>query len=335
MQRLSFLMLSMVLSLEAQPPRALTAADYARAEKFLGYNTTPLALHSGIRATWLTDDRFWYRNVVADGAEFILFDVIRGTRQPAFDHAKLAAALSQASRAEYTAYKLPFTDFELADGGQTILFNVTARRWTCNLSENRCTGDNSEGRGSGRRGGGRGRGRNEVLSPDKKRAAFIRDFNLWVRDVASGKETQLTTDGVKDFGYATDNAGWAKSDRPIVLWSPDSKKIATFQQDQRGVGEMYLVETRVGHPILQAWKYPLPGDEVVTTIQRVIVDLDGPRVIRLQAPADQHRSTLCDNIACRGGEWSDVQWSPDSVHFAFVSTSRSALDDTDWRQVPD
>ena len=110
------------------------------------------------------------------------------------------------------------------------------------------------------RGGPGAGGRYQEMSPDGKRAAFIRDWNLWVRDVATGQETQLTTDGVKDFGYATDNAGWARSDRPILLWSPDSKKIATFQQDQRGVGEMYLVDTIVGHPKLQAWKYPLPGD---------------------------------------------------------------------------
>ena len=71
------------------------------------------------------------------------------------------------------------------------------------------------------------------MSPDGKRAVFIKDWNLWMRDVATSKETQLTKDGVKDFGYATDNAGWAQSDRPIVVWSPDSKKIATFQQDQR------------------------------------------------------------------------------------------------------
>ncbi len=151
---------------------------------------------------------------------------------------------------------------------------------------------------------------------------FIRDYNLWVRDVATGNETQLTTDGVKDFGYATDNAGWTHSDRPIVLWSPDSKKIATYQQDQRGVGEMYLVHTQVGHPTLEEWKYPLPGDRVVTMIQRVVIDLDGPRVIRFQMPPDQHRSTLCDDVACKPGEWSDVQWSPDSTHVAFVSTSR-------------
>src|SRR5579872_5025089 len=164
--------------------------------------------------------------------------------------------------------------------------------------------------------------RNEAPSPDKKRIAFIRDYNLWVKDVATGKEIQLTTDGVKDFGYATDNAGWSTSIRPIVLWSPDSKKIATYQQDQRGVGEMYLVSTKVGHPELRAWKYPLPGDEVVTTIQRVIIDVLDPHVVRLRLPPDQHRSSLCDDVACRGGEWSDVQWSPDNSQLAFVSTSR-------------
>ncbi len=100
-----------------------------------------------------------------------------------------------------------------------------------------------------------------VHSPDGTRSVFIRDWNLWVRDTATGKETALTTDGVKDFGYATDNAGWTRSDRPIVVWSPDSTQVATYQQDQRNVGEMYLVRTRVGHPELQAWKYPLPGDD--------------------------------------------------------------------------
>jgi len=63
-------------------------------------------------------------------------------------------------------------------------------------------------------------------------------YNLWVRNLESGKETQLTTDGVKDFGYATNNAGWTKRDSPVLMWSPNSDKIATFQHDGRGVGEM-------------------------------------------------------------------------------------------------
>ena len=45
------------------------------------------------------------------------------------------------------------------------------------------------------------------MSPDGSKALFICDWNLWVHDVATGQERQLTTDGVKDFGYATSNAG--------------------------------------------------------------------------------------------------------------------------------
>jgi hypothetical protein len=150
---------------------------------------------------------------------------------------------------------------------------------------------------------------------------------------SSGKETQLTTDGVKDFSYALDNAGWEKSDRPILLWSPDSRKIASFQQDQRNVGDMYLVETKVGHPTLQSWKYPLPGDDSIATIQRVVIDVETQKVVRLQMPPDPHRSTLCDDVACgspfeEAGNWTDVEWSPDSAQLFFVSTSRDHKQET-------
>src|SRR5450759_5340653 len=297
-----------------------TTADYARAEKLMGYNTTPLVVRSGVRPNWLPDERFWYRITTANGAEFVLVDPVKGTRVPAFDHVKLAASLSAATGNTYTADNLPFQEIEFSADGQSVSV-LAGGRWKCDVEGSKCSAE--EGAAPAGRGGRGGRGgAPEVLSPDKKHAAFIRDSNLWVRDAATNKETAVTTDGVKDFGYATDNAGWTASDRPILLWSPDSKRIATFQQDQRGVGEMYLVETKVGHPTLKSWKYPLPGDEVVTTIQRVTIDLDGPRVVRLKLPPDQHRSTLCDHVACRGAEWADVQWSADAAHVAFVSTSR-------------
>jgi dipeptidyl aminopeptidase/acylaminoacyl peptidase len=56
-------------------------------------------------------------------------------------------------------------------------------------------------------------------------------------------------------------------------------------------------------------------------IHRVIIEVETPRVIRLQMPPDAHRSTLCDHIVCRG-EFVDVEWYPDASQLAFVSSSR-------------
>ena len=310
-----------------QARRALTAADYARAERFLRDNVTPLVLKAGVRPNWLPGDRFWYRNAVEkEGSEFVLIDPGRGKREPAFNQAAVAAALSAATTKTYDALHLPFTTFELSADGKMISFRAEGQSWSCDrqgraLRQLKSAEANLPERwesGEPRLGGAE----HPEASPDGRWAAFIRDDNLWVREVATGKETQLTTDGQKDFGYATDNAGWIRSGRPVVLWSPDSKKIATFQQDQRGVGEMYLVETKLGHPVLQAWKYPLPGDQAVTMIQRVIIHLDGPRTVRLKMPPDQHRSTFTDDIKLPSGTLGDAEWSPDSGRLAFVSSSR-------------
>ena len=96
----------------------------------------------------------------------------------------------------------------------------------------------------------------EMVSPNGKKVAYIKDWNLWMRNLETGEETQLTRDGIENYGYATDNAGWKQSDKAILLWSPDSKKIATYRQDQRHTSDMYLVTTNIGAPELQTVEIP-------------------------------------------------------------------------------
>ncbi|MCR8558090.1 S9 family peptidase [Mucilaginibacter sp. BJC16-A38] len=218
---------------------------------------------------------------------------------------------------------LPFQSITFSADGKSIVFEADGKQWSADLSNYKVAEDTSpagaRARG-GRRGGGRG-GNIYNLSPDGKKEAFIRDWNLWVRDVDTKKETQLTTDGVKDYGYATDNAGWKHSDAAILIWSSNSKKIATFKQDQRNVSDMYLVTTNVGKPTLKAWKYPLPGDKDVAMIQRVIIDVDNPKVVVTKVAPDPHRATLSDDISS-SGTLDDVYFSSDNTKVAFVSTSR-------------
>jgi dipeptidyl-peptidase-4 len=330
--------------------RQLTTEDYARAEKFMNYNVNPLVLHTVDHVNFMEDGRFWYRDRGADGAVFEMVDPVQGTKSAAFDQEKLAAALSAATAGKRTfdARALAISDIAFEEEGSVAVVNIDGDTMRCELKDaEKCELVTvpikdavaarlfSEAHGVAR----------ADISPDGKKIAFIRDYNLWVRDMTTGKETQLTKDGVKDFGYATDNAGWQQSDSAVLLWSPDSKKIATFQQDQRKDGEMYLVPVTNGHPVLKAWKYPLVGDANVTMIERVIIDVDKRKVIRLKMPPDQHRSTLCDDVSCEttrnwngtGSEptkrWADVQWSADGKHLAFVSTSRDHKQE--WLRVAD
>ncbi len=310
--------------------RVLTAKDYEKAEQFMSYNTEPLVDRGSVRPNWLPGERFWYRVLTAKGSEFILVNPAKKTRDAAFNQQKLAVSLSAAAGKKYEAEMLPFQNFSFSPDNKSIIFMADGRQWKCDLQTYACTPDNTAVTARAEGGGGRRQFRggfgNNVLSPDGKRAAFIKENNLWVRDVQTNQQTQLTTDGVKDFGYATDNAGWKSSSRAILQWSPDSKKIATFKQDQRNVSDMYLVTTNVGKPTLKAWKYPLPGDKEIITIQRVIINVDQPKVINLQVPADPHRATLSDDISS-SGTLDDVNWNEDASQLAFVSTSRDHKDE--------
>jgi dipeptidyl aminopeptidase/acylaminoacyl peptidase len=312
---------SWTVGVRAQQGGTLTDNDYAHAETLLGYGTGSLIDHDFGRPNWISGDRFWYRVLTAQGSDFILVNPAKGTRAPAFDQAKLAAGLSAATGQTVDANHLPFGTFTYSDDGKSVSFKSAGKSWICDLQTYTIKADETKAGMSMER-----RGALEEVSPDGKKAAYIKDYNLWVRDIATGNETQLTTDGVKDFGYATDNAGWKHSDRAILAWSPDSRKIATFQQDQRNVGDMYLVTTNVGHSELRAWKYPLPGDKEIAMIQRVIINVDTPKVIRLQIPPDAHRGTLSDDISSGGG-FDDVDWSGDGMQLAFVSTSRDHKDE--------
>ncbi|MFT5142587.1 MAG: dipeptidyl-peptidase-4 [Rhodothermales bacterium] len=324
MSRLFFL-LAVFLVLPASAQRStVTAEDYARAELRLSNYSSPLVFRASVRPNWLSGDRFWYVNSTPEGQEFVIVNPADGSRRRAFDHARLASAISAVADTSYSALALPFTSFEYGDSENTITFTARPNSFTCDIQRYRCTAERVGGRPAPAAFGRFRGGPNPAISPDGSQEAFIRDLNLWVRDTESKEEKQLTWDGIEDFGYATNNAGWTRNDRPVLTWSPDSKTIATFQHDGRGVGMMYMFNNVPGHPELQAWKYPLPGDSLIFRIERVIIDVDEAKVVRLQMPPDMHRSSTSDHIAGSGvgGNFLDVQWSADSQALAFLSNSR-------------
>ena len=112
-----------------------TRADYERAQN-LAKLTSGKLFKSSVRPRWFANNsRFWYRNDLRDGArEFVLVDAEKGTRQPAFDHERLAAALSKATAKETKATHLPIRGLEFAEDGKSVVLHLEGgKSWRCDL----------------------------------------------------------------------------------------------------------------------------------------------------------------------------------------------------------
>jgi hypothetical protein len=72
----------------AEPPRALQAQDYGRAEQFMPYKTAPLVWNTAANVSWLPSGKLWYLTVTSHGNDFVLIDPVRRTRQPLFDQSR-------------------------------------------------------------------------------------------------------------------------------------------------------------------------------------------------------------------------------------------------------
>ena len=300
------------------PARQLSDQDYARAERFLPWNAETLVFGLRVEPHWLDDGRFWYRRQAATGREFVLVDPATGAehaREPAFDHVRLAAALSRASGTPYVGTDLPFEDFAYVDPS-TIRFAVAGVGWRCDLALGTCATE-PDVRAEG------------TPSPDGRWAAFAGDHNLRLRSTATGEVRSLTDDGEPGHDYATpipsplEAAGIASSGgppAPPVIWSPDSRSLVTFRIDRRSAGQFHLVQSTPLNgslrPVLHSYAYPLPGDADVPIAEFLIFDAETGRRISVPdvpAPLLYYGSPLRP-------EW--VWWSDDGRQVYVVSRGR-------------
>lgn len=95
-----------------------TLADYQRA-KDSHSKARGLVVNALGPVNWIDEsDHFWYWRSVKGGFEFILVDAANSSGNPTFDHARLAATISSASRSRYTALALPFAPPQDGPGGR-------------------------------------------------------------------------------------------------------------------------------------------------------------------------------------------------------------------------
>lgn len=281
----------------AAAPTALTAADYARA-RGLQARYTGRARGVADTPTWLPSGTFWYRVSVDGGHRFVLLDPASRQKRPAFDEARVAAALGRAAGASYTAITLPFSSFTFSNDAREIRFTADETEWTCTLTEDVCTRVETTPRQRDEP--------SSVTSPDEKKIAFIRDHNIHVRDAnetdAAGEA--VTTRGTADYPYAASG----------IIWSPDSTRIAASRVVKRGDRRMVRYVDSSPDDQLQPKTferfYAKPGD-ALDEQERVLIDV----AARRETPVDAALFPNPYNL-------TRMAWRDDSRAFTFEYNQR-------------
>ena len=300
-----------------------TAADYARAE---GYRerTAGLIIDDADLPVWLAKgDRFWYRKSVEGGHAFVMVDAATRSKRPAFDHDRLAAALSRAMHDTITGVTLPFRGFSLLDGDSAIEFAVgggpgggrpvvTRERWRCTITDYVCdraavvrdTSWRAQRNWGGGLFGDRGEAPNRPQrSPDGKWEVFIRNYNVFLRRAGEDEGVMLSTDGSEGDAY----------DAASISWSPDSRHIAAYRVRPGYQREVHYIESSPEdqlQPKQSTLLYNKPGD-VLDVERPVLFDVEARKQIAVD-------STLFPNAYSMTG----LVWRKDGRSFTFEYNQR-------------
>ncbi|WP_294391674.1 S9 family peptidase [uncultured Sphingomonas sp.] len=253
--------LVLALALSCAPPllaAAPTAADFQRS---IGLRDRWQYLTRDIAwpVQWTPDGRgFTYRKTVAGGFAFETIDAATLAKAPAFDPARLAAGLSSIRQQPVDPLRLPFADFDYADGGKAIRFEMDGKGWSCGLADYACTERKSSARP---RGFGVVRDlslpadNHSRRSPDGRWEAYVEDHNLVLRKPGGTQVVRLSTDGSEGDFY----------DPETLSWSPDSRRIMIYRV-RPGFARRVLRIEAAPHdrlqPAVRSQLYPKPGDAI-------------------------------------------------------------------------
>src|SRR5437763_4968659 len=290
-----------------------TREDYQRAEQFLAGNLRHSIYVADVTPRWIAKkNRFWYLKQGTKATEFILVDAEQNTTGPAFDHARLAESLSKALKREVSATELPFDSIDFSGDAKSISFQVDGAPWSCQLENYQC-----------KKGPEPVAGQYGEASPNKEWVAYVKDHDLYVRDVYTGEVVRLTRDGETSYDYATEIPSLRPMvaqgtqeirQRPAVFWSPDSSKLVTYRMDTRNAGRfsyLQFVPPSQLRPREYTVVYPLPG-EVLPKAEPIIFEVQsGKRIEVKTAPIE---------MQFQGGPGFD--WYEDSKAFSYDAWER-------------
>lgn len=285
---------------------------YATIQSLLGGHEK-LVANGAVYPRWIEDkDVFWYERDTPNGIEYRIVDAHDGSNRLAFTVEAIANALASRLGIDIDRGVLLLKGLQLFVEPDRATFEAYGAFFEF------CAGQ--------LRDAPKAHDKNWSKSPDGRWAAFTRDNNLWLREIATGSERALTSDGADDYAYACKpasvrNVRAMMGDAPPEgLWSAVSRHFFTLQTDDREVPDLVMtnfVPENGLRPEIAANKTSLPSDPRVTEFRIIAIDVMSGRQIEAQYPR-LPAVRMNDTPFAAGLTW----WSKDGATAYFVHIER-------------
>ena len=246
-----------------------------------------------IRPNWFQDSTgFWFHFYNPDGRSFLKYVFDDGESSPLFDHQRMSSMLNEISNDSTDKDNLPISYLEYMDR-EHVLIEFSGERFKVNLDKyeyEKIPKDEEEAS-------------LESLSPDGKWLAYVKEYNLYLKNVETEEEIQLSHHGSKHYQYAS-YYGWfdlmhgETSDRPenfYVNWSPDSKFLQLNICDTRFAQKMYMLDWSVDtlfRPNLLSYYRGSPGDTTLVHYIPMFYSIDSLRWMDHSLQRHSHINTI-------------------------------------------
>lgn len=256
---------------------------------------------------WLNNTNFWYVNNAKKGNEFLLVDAKEQKQIQAFNQERLAVSLSKILEKKIIPSQLPIDNLEFNKDFSNLVFTSDSLKISCDLNTYELTKIKGGYKKPRNRNSYWGDGfdelsKKEVNSPDLLYSAFIKNYNLYIKNVKTQVETQLSYDGSKGFYYSS-----------YLEWSPDSKKIMAYKVRPGEEHKIYFVESSPKdqfQPKLQNRDYLKPGDQLPFKSPQLF-DITSKKQLAIATDLFQEQYSI-----------SDFNWKDDSSAFTFEFNQR-------------
>ncbi len=281
---------------------SLTEA-YHRADSLREFSN--LVYHSVLQSDWVDSTHlFWYATKTEQGMKYYLVDADRKSRKEAFSAEKLAGALTKLTGKEQKAAELNLRGLKYSDDMKSIEFLLGRTRYSCRLKDYQVKDLGELPRRDDSYWGNAfdELGNDPVVSPDSSFQAFVKNYNVFVKDLKTGRETQLSFNGSEGETYSS-----------YLSWSPDSRKLAGFRVRPDTRRYMYFVESSPSDaflPKLQTREYLRAGDALPVKFP-VLFSLDSMDQIPVDATPFLQQFSMEGPV-----------WSKDSRSFTFEYNQR-------------